>query len=46
MRVTTAIALLITVLAVIGRGYPWISIPLALFAVCLFVWGYWRIGWR
>jgi hypothetical protein len=36
-RMTTAIALLIAMLAVIGRDHPWMSIPLALFAACLVV---------
>jgi Na+/H+ antiporter NhaD/arsenite permease-like protein len=35
MRATTAIALLIALLTVVGRDHPWISILLALFAVCL-----------
>jgi hypothetical protein len=38
-RITFALALLVTVLSMIGRAYLWIAIPTTLFAVFLLVWG-------
>jgi hypothetical protein len=38
-RITFALVLLVMVLSVIGRAYPWIAIPITLFAVFLLVWG-------
>jgi hypothetical protein len=38
-RITFGLALLLAVLAVIGRAHPWIAVPMTLFAVFLLVWG-------
>jgi len=38
-RTTLGIALVVAAVAVIGRAYPWIAVPLGLFAVFLIVWG-------
>lgn len=38
-RTTLGIALLVAVAAVIGRVYPWISIPLIMLAVFFMAWG-------
>jgi hypothetical protein len=43
-RITLGIALVAAALAVIGRDYPWIAVPLTLFAMFLIVWG--RAGQR